>query len=151
MPDTYLQESVWWTSFARNAIGTSPLSKTVLDASALLALVQKEPGAEKVRPLIPHAMISAVNYCETVQRLRRGGMPIESVTMMLTSLVPEPVVFDRQTAYVAASIHEQTRGQGLSFGDCACLALAMMRGVPAVTAERKWEQCNLGVPVIRIR
>jgi ribonuclease VapC len=127
------------------------LSKVVLDASALLALVQGEPGADKVRPLIPHAAISAVNFCETVQRLRRGGMPVESVTMVLTPLVPAPVAFDRETAYVAASIHEKTRGQGISFGDCACLALAMMRGVPAVTAERKWDQCDIGVQVIRIR
>lgn len=151
MPNTSRLASGWWMSFARNAIGTKPLSKAVLDASALLALVQKEPGADKVRPLIPDAMMSAVNFCETVQRLRRGGMPIESVTMMLTPLVPEPVAFDKQTAYVAASMHEKTRGQGLSFGDCACLALAMMRGVPAVTAERKWDQCDVGVHVICIR
>jgi ribonuclease VapC len=127
------------------------LSKSVLDASALLALVQDEPGAENVRPLIPLAMISAVNYCETVQRLRRGGMPIESVSMILTPLVPDPIAFDKETAYVAASIHEKTRGQGLSFGDCACLALAIMRGVPAVTAEQKWDQCQVDVQVIRIR
>jgi ribonuclease VapC len=127
------------------------LTEVVLDASALLALVQGEPGAENVRPLLPQAVISAVNFCETVQRLRRGGMPVESVTMMLTPLVPEPVAFDRETAYIAASIHEKTRGQGISFGDCACLALAMMRGVPAVTAERKWDQCDVGVQIIRIR
>ena len=88
------------------------MSKVVLDASALLALVQGEPGAEKVRPLIPHAAMSAVNFCETVQRLRRGGMPVESVTMMLTPLVPEPVAFDRETAYIAASIHEEDTRAG---------------------------------------
>jgi ribonuclease VapC len=136
---------------ARNATGTKPLPEVVLDASALLALVQKETGAENVIPLMPHAAMSAVNFCETVQRLRRGGMPVESVTMMLTPLVPEPVAFDRETAYIAASIHEKTRGQGISFGDCACLALAMMRGAPAVTAERKWDQCDVGVQIIRIR
>jgi ribonuclease VapC len=138
-------------SFARSVTGTKALSEVVLDASALLALVQKETGAEQVIPLMPQAVISAVNFCETVQRLRRGGMPLESVTMVLTPLVPEPVVFDRATAYVAASIHEKTRGQGISFGDCACLALALMRGVPAVTAERKWDQCDIGVQIIRIR
>lgn len=127
------------------------MTETVLDASALLALVQKEPGADRVKPLIPNAMMSAVNFCETVQRLRRGGMPIEAVTLMLSPLVPEPVAFDLQAAYVAASMHEKTRGQGLSLADCACLALAAIRGVPAVTAERKWDQCDIGVQVIRIR
>jgi ribonuclease VapC len=127
------------------------LPDVVLDASALLALIQDEPGAENVRPLVPHAAMSAVNYCETVIRLRRGGMPVESVTMTLATLVPEPVGFDKATAYIAASIHEETRKQGLSFADCACLALAMMCGVPAVTAERKWDQCDVGVRMIRIR
>jgi ribonuclease VapC len=127
------------------------LSEFVLDASALLALVQDEPGGEKVGPMIPHAIMSAVNFGETVQRLRRGGMPLESVVTVLTSLVPTPIAFDKETAYIAASIHEKTRGQGISFGDCACLALAMMRDVPAVTAERKWNECRVGVRVIRIR
>jgi ribonuclease VapC len=127
------------------------LSEVALDASALLALVQGERGGEKVSPMIPHAAMSAVNFCETVQRLRRGGMPIEAVTMILTPLVPEPVAFDRETAYIAASIHEKTRGQGISFADCACLALAIRRGIPAVTAERKWDACDIGVRVIRIR
>jgi ribonuclease VapC len=129
----------------------TPLSDVVLDASALLALIQKEPGAEKVASLMPRAVISALNFCETVQRLRRGGVPLESVTMILTPLVPEPVAFDKATAFVAASVHEKTRGQGISFGDCACLALALMRGVPAVTAERKWDKCDVEVEVIRIR
>ena len=128
-----------------------PLSEVVLAASALLALDQKEKGAEKITPLIPRSVMSAVNYCESVQRLRRGGMPLESVTMVLASFVPEPVAFDKATAYVAASLHEKTRGQGISFADCACLALALMRGVPAVTAEKKWDKCDVGVEIIRIR
>jgi ribonuclease VapC len=138
-------------SYARNVTGMKPLSKVVLDASAMLALIQRETGGEKVEPMLSHAMMSAVNFCETVQRLRRGGMPVESVTMLLMSLVSEPVAFDKATAYIAASIHEKTRGQGISFGDCACLALALMHGVPAVTAERKWDRCDVGVEVIRIR
>lgn len=128
-----------------------PLTDYVLDASALLALVQGEPGSDRVGPMLPQAMMSAVNFCETVQRLRRGGMPMEAVTMMLTPLVPEPVAFDRETAYVAASIYEKTRGQGLSFGDCACLALALSRNVPAVTTEKVWEACDVGVKIIRVR
>jgi ribonuclease VapC len=128
-----------------------PLSEVVLDASALLALVQGEPGGDRVGSLLSHATMSAVNFCETVQRLRRGGMPVEAVTMALTPLVAEPVPFDRSMAYVTASIHERTRGQGLSFGDCACLALALTRDVPAVTTEKAWDACDVGVKIIRIR
>ncbi len=123
----------------------------VLDASALLALLNKEPGAENVRPLMQRAIIGAVNFCETVQRLRRGGMSLEEVNAALTPLVSSPIPFDEQLAYVSASIHERTRDYGLSFGDCACLALALSRNLPAVTAERDWGKADTGVRIIKIR
>lgn len=128
------------------------MSEVVLDASALIALVNNEPGGEKVRPVMGRAIIGAVNFCETVQRLRRGGMPLEAVTAALTPLVPDPVPFDSSLAYIAASIHEQTRPAGLSFGDCACLALALSRNLPAMTTERKaWDKVDVGVRIIKIR
>jgi ribonuclease VapC len=127
------------------------LTEYVLDASALIALVNKERGADKVRPLMPHAVISAVNYCETIQRLRRGGMPLEEVKLALAPLLPQPIPFDEAIAYVAASIHERTRDHGLSFGDCACLALARSLDLPAVTAEQEWEKVDVGVRIIKIR
>lgn len=123
----------------------------VLDASALLALVNQERGAEKVTPLLARAVISAVNFCETIQRLRRGGMPEEEVRLVLAPLVPPPVPFDEGLAYLAASVCERTRALGLSFGDCACLGLALSRNVPAVTAEREWDKVDVGVKIIRIR
>ncbi|MGH7173847.1 MAG: type II toxin-antitoxin system VapC family toxin [Gemmataceae bacterium] len=123
----------------------------VLDASALIALVNEEPGANKVRPLMPHSVISAVNLCETIQRLRRGGIPLEAVTLALSPLLSPPIPFDGELAYIAASIHEQTRDYGLSFGDCSCLALALSLKVPAVTAERAWDKFDIGVRVIKIR
>jgi ribonuclease VapC len=127
------------------------LSEYVLDASALLALIHKEPGGESVRPLLPDAVISAVNFCETVQRLRRGGMPIEQVQSTLAPLVSSPVPFDESLAFVTASIHERTRAVGLSFGDCACLAAALTLNAAAVTAERVWDKVEIGVKIIRIR
>lgn len=127
------------------------MPESVLDASALIALVNEEPGGEKVRPFLLHSVISAVNYCETVQRLRRGGMPLDVVTGALSPLLPEPVAFDKSSAYIAASIHEKTRSQGLSFGDCACLALALSLKVPAITAEREWDKVDVGVRIIKIR
>ena len=53
-----------------------PLTEYVLDASALLALINEEPGADKVRPLLAQSIISAVNFCETIHRLRRRGLGV---------------------------------------------------------------------------
>lgn len=128
-----------------------PLTEYVLDASALLALINEEPGADKVWPLMADSTMSAVNFCETVHKLRRRGLPVETVRATLTPLIPSPVPFDEPMAYVAASIHERTRGQGISLADCACLALALSRNLPAVTAEKAWDACDVGVKIIRIR
>jgi ribonuclease VapC len=138
-------------SFTRFDGRIQPLAEYVLDASALLALLNEEPGAEKVRPLMPRAIIGAVNFCETVQRLRRSGMPLEEAKAVLTPLLLSPVPFDEQLSYVSASIHVKTRDYGFSFGDCACLALALSQHLPAVTAERDWDKVDVGVPIIKIR
>jgi PIN domain nuclease of toxin-antitoxin system len=127
------------------------VAEFVLDASALLALINGEAGADRVRPLMAQCVISAVNLCETIHRLRRRGVPVETVTATLASLVPHPIPFDEAMAYVAASIHERTRDQGISMGDCACLALALVRRAPAVTADQRWKAADLGVKVITIR
>jgi PIN domain nuclease of toxin-antitoxin system len=128
-----------------------PLTECVLDTSALLALINDEPGADKVRPLLAEAVMSAVNVCETVYKLRRRGMPVETVRVTLAPLVRQAIDFDEAMAYVAASIHERTRDLGISLADCACLALALSRKVPAVTTEKTWEACDVGVQIIRIR
>jgi ribonuclease VapC len=138
-------------SCGKNAARMLRLTEVVLDASALLALINEEPGADKVWPLMAESIMSTVNFCETVYKLKRRGLPVETIKATLTPLVPSPVPFDEPMAYVAASIHEKTRGQGISLADCACLALALCRNVPAVTTEKKWEECDVGVEIIRIR
>ncbi len=138
-------------SCGKPAAGMRRLTEYVLDASALLALVNEEPGADKVRPLMPRSIISAVNFCEVVHKLRRRGLPVETVRTTVTPLLPPPIPFDEPLAYVTASLHEKTRDQGISLAECACLALALSRSAPAVTAEKTWEACDVGVRVIRIR
>jgi ribonuclease VapC len=127
------------------------LTDCVLDASALLALINNEPGGENVRPYLAQAVMGAVNFCETVQRLRRGGMPVEAVNLALAPLISPPIPFDDALAFVSASVHEKPRNHGLSLGDCACIGLALSRNVPAVTAEREWKKVNVGVKIIVIR
>ena len=112
------------------------LPEYVLDASALLALVNREPGGEKVRAYLPRSVMSAVNYCETLQCLRRGGMPAEIIPHVLAPLVSRPPAFDEGQAHLAAAIHEKTRHLGLSFGDCpASPSLSRMACPPSPPSE----------------
>jgi ribonuclease VapC len=59
------------------------MSQTVLDASALLALLLDEPGADKVAQAIADARMSSVNYAEVVSHFIHAGMPTDQVDAML--------------------------------------------------------------------
>jgi PIN domain nuclease of toxin-antitoxin system len=62
------------------------VSKVVLDASALLALLNDETGTDLVRELLPDALISTVNLAEVVTRLSLLGMPGDQIREVLTLL-----------------------------------------------------------------
>ena len=123
----------------------------VLDASALVALIRREAGWRAVEACLPTAFVSAVNFSETIYILRRRGMPIEAVREVLTPLVETPEPFDAAAGYAAAALVEATRSLGLSFGDCACLALAQLIGATAVTAEQRWDEVEADIKIKRIR
>ena len=115
-------------------------SEIVLDASAILAVAKKEPGAERVLEVRNHAIVSSVNAAEVYAKLLAGGMPEGDVTDGLRTLVRRVVPFDEAQARSTASIHALTRQRGLSLADCACLALGRDRSVLVLTADRVWTE-----------
>ncbi len=128
------------------------MSSAVLDASALLALLNQEEGSEQVGELVATgAIISAVNLSEVAAKLSLVGMPEPLVQEAMDPLGLEIVPFDAEQAYRAALLAGPTRAVGLSLGDRACLALAAQVGLPAVTADRAWRRLELDVHVRVIR
>ena len=51
------------------------MSEVVLDASARIALLRDEPGADKVANAIADARMSSVNFAEVVSHFIHAGMP----------------------------------------------------------------------------
>jgi PIN domain nuclease of toxin-antitoxin system len=128
------------------------MTSVVLDASAVLALVRDEPGADKVGPHVGRAAISAVNLQEVVKELLLGGLEVVTIREMLDELRLDIRVHDVEAAYAAAGLHAQTREFGRGLGDRSCLALAMQLGVPALTADREWKKVKVkGLKVEQIR
>jgi len=123
--------------------------KAVLDASAVLAVLRGEAGADKVRPVYEGASISAVNFAEVASDCVERGMPGAEVRRLLEAQPLKVVPFEGDQIFEAARLRRLTHHEGLSLGDRACLGLARLCGLPAVTADRAWRKLKLGI-VIRI-
>jgi ribonuclease VapC len=129
------------------------MSELVLDASAVLALLNQEPGAGAVAEALERdaCLMSTVNVAETVARLVERGVPEAAAVTILLGLKLSTVNFDFATACRSGALRPATRAFGLSLGDRACLALARERACPAMTADRAWAGLDLGIEVRVIR
>ena len=127
------------------------MSSCVLDSSAVLVLVQREPGFETVAGFFSTAAISTVNLAEVASKLADKGLLSAELRNLLQQLNLEIIDFDEELSYLVADLREATRATGLSLGDRACLATAKKLGVRAVTADRKWGQLKVGVEVQIVR
>jgi PIN domain nuclease of toxin-antitoxin system len=128
------------------------VNRVVLDASAILAVIGGEPGAEKLTPdLLARAVGSAVNLAEVQAKLLSRGWSSELAWEDATSPVREVLAFDEAQARVAGDLATHTRHLGLSLGDRACLALGIALKVPVYTAERAWKTLKVGVRIHVIR
>lgn len=120
----------------------------VLDASALMAVLNEEPGQDFVRPRLRNAAISAVNLGEVAVKMAERGVPAWQIEATLGDFNLDVHPFDMGQALAAAALRAPTRSRGLSFGDRACLALASHLGGIALTADRAWAGLE-GVEFIR--
>lgn len=130
---------------------------SVLDASALMAHLNDETGAEVVRQALDErAAISAVNWAEVLSKTaERGGDPeLLSVELTAAGLVGDALVIETVTeadCVEIARLRPLTKGQGLSLADRACLALATRLRVPALTADGIWADADVEADVQVIR
>lgn len=126
------------------------MTEVVLDASALLAFLRREPGAEQVERCLEESVISAVNWSEVIAKAVDHGATVVDTCRVLKCLPVRVVPFTAEDATLAAELRSDTRPHGLSLGDRSCLALGRKLGLPVLTAERNWPAAG-GVTVERIR
>lgn len=127
------------------------MSGVVLDSSAVLAVVNAEPGAARVMQLLDGALLSAVNHAEVVTKLVERGIGREKARSVVLGIGVEVVEFEIDLADRTGELRRATRHLGLSLADRACLALAEREGTSAVTADKKWADADIGVDVVVIR
>jgi ribonuclease VapC len=127
------------------------VSKYILDASALLALLNNEPGAKRVEEILRESVLGAVNACETVGKLVSSGMSVADAQSSVELINIEVLSFDEGAAYKAGGLIAETRKLGLSLGDRACLALGLILNLTVVTADQSWSRLKLPVAIEVIR
>ena len=124
---------------------------SILDASAVLALLFREEGADEVADaIVDGAAISTVNLSEVGTILTRRGQAAEPLLRSVSAQV-DVMVFTAEDAIAAATLSVSTRSAGLSLADRACLALAQRLGARAVTADFEWTTVKTGVEIQLIR
>ena len=137
--------------------GVQQAPRSVLDASALLALLHDERGADTVADAIATgAAISVVNLAEVLTKLAEAGKDPQQARDQLReaegdtgALVIEPL--SEADSVEIARLRPKTRELGLSLADRACLALAMRLALPVLTADRTWAEAKLEVEVKLVR
>jgi PIN domain nuclease of toxin-antitoxin system len=112
------------------------MTSVVLDASAILALIRDEAGADQVAGHIGRAAVSAVNLQEVIGELLASGLDEATIRELLDELRLDIRAHDSGAAYAAAALHAQTGDHGYGLGDRSCLALALHLGIPVLTANR---------------
>jgi PIN domain nuclease of toxin-antitoxin system len=123
---------------------------TLLDASAVLAFLQDEPGQDEVAWHVESSVIAAPNWAEVVQKVRShpGSATLEVLSGLLAvGLEIEPLWPDDATR--AGEIWEIC--PTLSLADRCCLAVAERMEVPVLTADAAWADCGLDIEVRVIR
>lgn len=128
------------------------MPSVVFDASAILALLRNENGAEIVSSHIGDGLISAVNLQEVVKELVRRGISLNASLEMLDALHLDVRAHDRQGAIAAAALYSETHKHGCGLGDRTCMALAIAEKLPALTADKVWERveaAGLQVKLVR--
>ncbi|MGD9721468.1 MAG: type II toxin-antitoxin system VapC family toxin [Pirellulales bacterium] len=127
------------------------MTSVVLDASALIAFLRNEPGADIVRDRLRGSSISAVNYSEVLKKTIELKGTADEARVRIDALPISIVPFDVEQAVGSAALYPLSKPHGLSFADRACLALGISCNVDVLTTEKDMTEVDVPVNVVRIR
>ncbi len=123
------------------------MNAVVWDASALLLLLQQEPGWQELGLRLPEAAMNSINLSEVAGKLMESGGAPGTTREVLDGLPVEIHDFTADLSYQVAELRGPTKHLGLSLGDRACLALGVSLRASILTADRAWLGLDLGVEI----
>ena len=127
----------------------------VLDSSAVIAFLNREPGMEVIGPVLDVSVISTINWAEVVTWLSSGrnlsAAGINDARDLLEHRGLTTTPLTEAEAEVAGLLTSLTRQAGFSLADRVALALGMELGLPVLSADRNWARVDVGADVRLIR
>jgi len=128
----------------------------LLDASAILAYLHDEPGADRVAQALTSladCQVTAANHAEVIAKCLDRGVAAEDVAPMLAEMGYRVIGLTAEDGALAGRLRTSTRPQGLRLGDRLCLAAAQRLACPVLTADRPWLElaAPLGLDIVCIR
>ena len=126
-------------------LGELCVMSIVFDSSVVIAILKQEVGYQNAEFFLEDALISAVNYAEVVECITRLGYANEEIKVVLQKFPFKVISLNHSLAEAIGLMSRETKKYGLSLGDRACLALAIDKQLPVLTADRVW--ANLDVPI----
>jgi ribonuclease VapC len=124
------------------------VARVVFDASAALAVIRDEVGANTIWAYCGEGLISAVNLQEVVKTLLWNGIGIDLARRYVDDLHLETRAHQVGDAYQSAQLVQYTSSIGSGVGDRSCLALAITEGLPALTTDSAWR--HLAIPGLQV-
>lgn len=119
------------------------MTGVVLDSSAVLAMLRREPGGDSVAGNLESAIISAVNLHEVAKEMFREGAVASDIRATLDALALDVRAHDTEAAYRAAQLYAPTRKYGSGLGDRSCMALALELALPILTTDQAWKKVEI--------
>ena len=126
-------------------------NKVVVDASAILALINNEKGKDVVEQVLHNAIVSSINFSEVITVTNRNGFNEKEVITLLSNIFPNVIDFNYEQACIAAHLDQYTKKLSLSLGDRSCLALAKYQKCSVISADGNWQKLDIGVDIKLIR
>jgi PIN domain nuclease of toxin-antitoxin system len=128
------------------------MSRVVLDASVILAIINQEPGHEKLTPeVLSEAVCCTVNLAEVQAKLVSRGWSPGEAWEDATSPIQEAIAFTAEHAQRSGDLALQSKRLGLSLGDRACLAVAATLQCPVYTTDKAWKELKTPVKIYVLR
>jgi ribonuclease VapC len=128
------------------------VARVVFDASAALAVIRDEVGANTIWQYCGEGLISTVNLQEVLKTLLWNGINIDMAKSYVDDLHLETRPHQVGDAYQAAQLVQYTSSIGSGIGDRSCMALAISEGLPALTTDCAWSRLTIpGLQVLQAR